>query len=73
MLSRGSCFTGRSLSHGADDFRPRVGGAWAMLSIIENRLDHHERMEPLNCFIVPFNAFYLQLNRTFLLVNPSCE
>lgn len=30
MLSKGSCFTGRSLSHGADDFRPRGGGACVM-------------------------------------------
>ncbi len=40
MLSNGSCLTGRNLSHGADDFRTRIGGASA---ISDNDLhsDHH--------------------------------
>lgn len=31
MLSKGSCFTGRNLSHGADVFRLRGGGGWAIV------------------------------------------
>lgn len=35
ILSKGSCLTGRSLSHGAEDFRlsePRLGGPLAILT-----------------------------------------
>lgn len=40
MLSRGSCLTGRNLSHGAEDIRPsvpRFGGPLAMVAATQQR------------------------------------
>jgi hypothetical protein len=41
MLSNGSCLTGRNLSHGADDFRPSVGCACAILYNANGCTHHH--------------------------------
>ena len=62
MLSSGSCFTGLSLSHGADDFRISGGGMWDISTHFKH-LETHQGI-PIRCRWEKVLRDFLDDNRT---------